>query len=179
MSYPEKPPVPSNTFVDLSGRTWMLEITAGALKRLREQVGFDLATLVKQKLAALVDLLDDPERFVGALWVLCEQQAARFGLTPEQFPEGFGGSTLEAAGNAFVEAIALFSRNPTRDLLRVWAKKHMEIETKTAKMGTAKLEEIDLDKMLADTINRADSNASAGSWPPSQASIPGLSRSAN
>ena len=169
----------TNAFTDLSGRTWTLEITTGTLKRLREQVSIDLKLLIKDKLAALVELLDDPERFVGVLWVLCESQAAKLNLTPEQFPEGFGGATLEAAGAAFVEAVALFSPNPTRDLLRAWARKHMEIGTKTAAMGTARLEGIDLDKLLTDAMHRADSNASAGSSLPSLASIPGPSPSAN
>lgn len=164
--------MPSNTFKDLAGRSWTLSLTAASLKRLREQVSIDLKLLIKDKLAALVELLDDPERFVGVLWVLCESQAATHSISPEQFPEGFGGDTLEAAGAAFVEAIALFSPNPTRDLLRAWAKKHTEIGTRAAAMGAIRLETIDLDKLLTEAMSRADSNGFAGNSPRLPASIP-------
>lgn len=95
-------------FTDRDGRTWSLGVTVGDLKPLRE-FGFDLNKIVGAGSGLGEILFAEPERLVGVLYHLCEKQAEKAGVTPEAFACLFDGPTIEAAGEALLEAVIDFS----------------------------------------------------------------------
>lgn len=162
----------ANEFKDTEGRTWRLSIVVGDLKRCRESVGVELGKLVGDKLTGLMELVEDPEKFVGVLWVLIEKQAKEKSVTPEMFGESLGGDALEAAVDAFVGALADFSPSASRKLLREWAKTKKEFEEKATDRAVkrmneampATLDRLDetLKKSLGDLLGSSESTPANG-----------------
>lgn len=108
------------TFADTAGRKWVVSVTVADLKRVRQETDVELGKLPVDKLA---ELMADPERFVDVLWVLVQDQAAKVGVTPEQFGRSLGGDALEAADRAFWRAWADFCPRQTRRLMLGLAEK--------------------------------------------------------
>jgi hypothetical protein len=98
-------------FTDSMNRVWTLNPTVGQLKPLRE-LGLDLPKLLTEPDRMSDVLLADPEKLVTWLWLLCEKQADKAGITPEQFAAGFTAPVLERAARAVVLAAVFICRGP-------------------------------------------------------------------
>ncbi|VTT99067.1 unnamed protein product [Gemmataceae bacterium] len=96
-------------FTDANGRKWCLKITIAHVKPLKE-AGFDLKA-VRDSTDAF-DALADPETFGHVFYLLCEAQAEKLGVSPEEFMSGFDGATIHAASNALLAAVADFTHPP-------------------------------------------------------------------
>lgn len=125
-------------FLDHTGHEWRVLLTYGSAKRVKEATGVNLA-LAGQGAVEWVDaLFGDPGALVGVLWELCAEQAQRANVTPEQFGERFDGATLDAAGNALLEAVAdFFPRSRIAQALR---EKLPQVIAKAEAEAVAKLE---------------------------------------
>ncbi len=97
------------SFQDREGDKWEIGFDLPTIPKVRA-AGFDLNKIGKD--AKELDILDDPERLGAVLWELCEEQAEKRGLTPEQFARRFDGPAIWAARDAVMEAIADFSQRP-------------------------------------------------------------------
>lgn len=98
----------ATTFKDKDGREWALALDVAAVEKLEARVeGFKIDGLLLSD--GLFALFDAPLRFVRVLWVLCEGQAERHGVTPEQFGAALDWSALDVAGDAFTDALVLFT----------------------------------------------------------------------
>jgi hypothetical protein len=107
-----------HTFTDCKDRPWTVDLTVATLKRVREATGVNLYSLVDDGARALGELVGDPERLVGVLYVLCEPQVKERSLSPEDFGSGFRGDALEQAADAFVaELVDFFPNRRARDAL--------------------------------------------------------------
>lgn len=95
------------TFTDTGGTAWKLVLTVGSVADVKRDTGVNLALTAKD--AGWVEAIFGTEgKLAEILWVLCADQAAAVGVTPERFPHRLDGLTLEAAGDALAEAIADF-----------------------------------------------------------------------
>lgn len=100
-----------SSFKDAAGRQWELRITLGIVDRLRA-VGLDLDKLASEKADVFGILLLERHVLGSVLWILCEKQAEKLGLTtPEEFFGDFDGATLEGAGDALLDAVLDFFPN--------------------------------------------------------------------
>ena len=96
------------TFTDSSGKPWELRITIGLLDRLKA-VGLDLDAMTNDKSSPLGILMMERKVLGSVLWILVEKQATAAGVaTPEEFFAEFDGPTLEAAGEALLDAVLDF-----------------------------------------------------------------------
>jgi hypothetical protein len=103
-------------FTDAAGREWKLNITAGDLAPLLD-VGFDIDMVAGAYVfedEAFHDqvmrmAIGSPKKRAEALWVLCEKQAEKEGVSKDAFLCAFDGSTNKTATRALFEAIANFS----------------------------------------------------------------------
>lgn len=147
-----------SSFVDAEKRRWDLTLNVGLVGRLRKDAGVDLGKAGEGMAAAL---FADPESLVKALWVLCERQAERQDVTPEQFGYGFDGPSVQRAVDALLEAIIDFFHrsNPAGKM----KEKLPSLLKKLEADATAKME-AQMDSIL---------NANAGDSPASSASTPG------
>lgn len=98
------------SFHDRTGEKWEIGFDLPMLPKVRA-AGFDLNKIGKD--AKELDVLDDPEKLGAVLWELCEEQAEKRDLSPEQFAQRFDGPAIWAARDAVIEAIADFSQRPT------------------------------------------------------------------
>ncbi|AMV29288.1 hypothetical protein VT84_33140 [Gemmata sp. SH-PL17] len=108
----------ANTFRDNAGREWVVAIHVHAVEQVEARCDVRIGALLRDQLAGLFELLEDPVKFVRVLWVLVEEQATKVALTPEQFGRSLGGDALEAAWQAFVGALADFSPSRLRSRIR-------------------------------------------------------------
>jgi hypothetical protein len=125
------------TFTDSAGRTWLVEVNAWQLKRVRQALGVELGKMSIDQLAKLVT---DPEPFVDVLFVLLKDQAEKLPLTDEEFGRGLGGDGLESAVVAFWRAWADFCPSQTRPLMLRLAKEAEAMTAEAVAGGMAKLD---------------------------------------
>ena len=147
-------------FADAAGRKWSLSFTAADLTAIREGTGLTVGKMALDKLA---EELSDPEQLVAVLWVLVEDQAAKVGLTPEQFARGLDGDAMEAATLGFWRAWADFCPPHPRRLILGMVDKMLEDQRAA------------VDKAMETLLT---SNGSAGSSGAPPASTPGPTPSA-
>lgn len=96
------------TFTDNRGRQWVVSLTLGDLRRLREAAGVDLARVLTDDTALGRLLYADPDTLGRVLWVLCGDQAKAAELDEAQFADGFDADTFVRCGDALAEAVLGF-----------------------------------------------------------------------
>lgn len=154
----------STSFKDTEGRDWHLSVTTWHLKAVRDRTGVHLGKLLDDGLRPFRELVGDPIAFVDVLYVLCQEQADKRGVTDQEFGRALGGDVLEAAGLAFEEAYLLFCPSRTRQILTpLLTKARAAVETRHLEM-VKKIAEIDLDSIT--TPSALSVPASAELTPP-------------
>lgn len=94
-------------FADDFGRTWPLRISVADLPALRRLAKLEL-TGSAPIFERCAELLGEPEALVRVLYHLCQDQAQRDGVSPEEFARGFGGDVFLPAVKALAGAIIDF-----------------------------------------------------------------------
>jgi len=137
------------SFTDAQKRPWNIEINVAAIKRVRDGAGVDLYALIDDGAKPLGELLGDPVKLVEVLYVLCAGRVEELGLQPEDFGAAFDGDALEAASEAFTEELVNFFPSRGRAILQKLKKKGQELGTKLIAQADAKLDQLDLDSLVA------------------------------
>ena len=106
---------PVNRFTDLTGREWVLELTRGKGLRMRAELAVDIGD-VENFGKTWARLLIDDDKFVAVLWATIADRRGE--LTLEEFNDALDGETIEAAKDAFLEAVYLFTQPGKRALFR-------------------------------------------------------------
>jgi len=89
------------TFNASDGHTWSIDITVGALLRIKTHCGLDL-------LNNPLDFPTDIEGIVNVLWSVVQPQAQTAGINAEGFGEHLGGEQLCEACSIFVDELQGF-----------------------------------------------------------------------
>jgi len=115
-------------FKDEQGRTWDLSagpvLNVASAKRVKDLRSVDLFKLFS---AEAERLFTDPALLVDVLFILCQRQADKAGVSDEQFGEGLVGDALERAANALMDAVADFFPQSKRQTLRAIKEKGQQI----------------------------------------------------
>ncbi len=91
-------------FHDLRSNRWSVELTPAAVGRVRELLGVDLDQCADAAAGCRLigELLDsDHSQFINLIFVLCEHQCARLGMSDEDFGRAMVGS-IKPAAKAFL-----------------------------------------------------------------------------
>lgn len=108
----------TRSFTDTAGRTWQIEITVGAAKRIRSLAGVDVMGILDPS-SGVLDRLADPVALVDAIFAAIKPAADELGVTDEEFAEAIGGDVLADAAEAMVEAVIdFFPHARSRENLR-------------------------------------------------------------
>ncbi|MBN2132866.1 MAG: hypothetical protein JW741_25430 [Sedimentisphaerales bacterium] len=101
-----------HTFSDTENRLWTLNMTIGAVKRVKaarkvnllDPLGHRLATNATRKLREplLTRIQTDVELLVDVIWLIVKPEADRLGVTDLQFAEALGGDAARDAYVAFM-----------------------------------------------------------------------------
>lgn len=158
------------SFRDTSGRSWVLSVTAGSIKRVKALAGVQLAGLAEDNFKGLVELIGTDELFPNVLFALVQPQAEKLGVSQTEFDEAMDLDCLREAGLAFLEVYASFFPKQTRETYRRVMRQavtHMEAALEQAARQAAAL-----------SLPR-ESGGPSGSVPGASGSIPTPSLSPN
>ena len=157
-------------FIDMAGREWVLRLTVGSLRDVRERAGVDLKGAL-QSPERIVDLIfGDVERTLEMLWALVEGQAGARGVDAAAFAAGLDGAALEAALEALVEALVdFFPRSRVAQVMRT------HLRATLARMDEAAVGAMQKAMAEATQSEPSTSSGTAGTSPGSQGSTPGPS----
>ncbi|MDI1342507.1 MAG: hypothetical protein PSV22_00190 [Pseudolabrys sp.] len=98
---------------------WLVVVSIGAVKRVRELAGVDLLRFFDPKQPLAAELSSDPIALASVLWSVCEPQATKLGVSAEEFGESLYGDAIASGAEALIEAMVDFSPHPKeRDALR-------------------------------------------------------------
>lgn len=152
-------------FADNQGRTWIVSIDVGAIKRVRALASVNLLEVVETDLIGR--LSSDPILLCDVIYAVCKPQADRDGVTDEDFGRAMAGDTITLATTALLEGLVMFFPEPQRRLLQTAAAKYKAMETRAMEIVQAKLDEIDTETAIEDLktalARRNASNASTAS----------------
>lgn len=163
----------SKTFTDALGRSWTVDLSVGAARRMKDIAGASLDDLVppqppegkhldKKVMTPLVTFLSNPFKVFDAFYALVKPQADALGLTKEQVEEGITPYQTEKEGvKITVDAVELmamavlkaihdfFRWDPARQAtLRQIAKVGQQAMDAAARKIDSALNKIDFGKLL-------------------------------
>ncbi len=129
------------TFTDAAGDKWTIELNVALVQSLRKELDLDLLAIVTDK-KILPRLATDDVLLVDAISLLLSESIETRKLDAEGFARRLFGDTLQAAAEAMVEAVAVFSRPQKRGLIRESWAAMATAETRVTRMALDKLPEI-------------------------------------
>lgn len=145
------------TFEDDKGREWSMKVDASTYLRLRED-DIDLSKLFEPENKFLEELLlgENMFAFLGIIGMVTESQREKEGISKEDFYDSLGGSAIEGATLAFIQAIINFSSAPKRPAMQAVVdqmRKGIEKSaTKVMEMLTDEKMERKIDQMIEKQI---------------------------
>ncbi|MCC7409168.1 MAG: hypothetical protein IT442_13965 [Phycisphaeraceae bacterium] len=159
------------TFADNASRSWTIQLTLDAVKRVRNLVGVNLLELEAGDPPLLTRLGTDVLLLCDVIYALIKPQADQRqggGVSDEQFAAALGGDAILAAQTAFYEELVDFFRGLHRgDLVKVVQMQRRMIDLAVARIET-RIDGLDLEATVATTLG-----GSSTSLPASLASTPG------
>jgi hypothetical protein len=169
------------TFQDNAGHVWSVTLDVTAVRRVKGRLGLNLYGLLDDGFRGLAALVADPLSLCDVLYVLCEDEAQKRGVTDEDFGRGLRGEAITAAARAFHDEFADFYHDPlVRAGLRRTAEARGRLEatlTESAMVGLeaemARLEGLDPASLASEL------RALSGASPAPSASTPAPSPSAS
>lgn len=135
------------SFKDRHGRAWVVELTVGAVKRVKALAGFDVLTIVTGGTEVFGEFLGDAVRQCEALYAICKPEADTAGVTLDMFLDAIAGDSLLEARDVLVEEITDFFPDPrTRINLRALIQKARQVTEIVQRQGGEAITEIDVQK---------------------------------
>ena len=123
-----------------TGHSFRLKITIPRIKAVREEPGIDIGILDD-----FIMLPGDLPKLVDVLYLLCEKQCNKIGMTDEEFGESLCGDYLEDAWSALERAYLAFCPSRRRKIVKAaLAKIHeaiKDLEASTLSALVSKSEE--------------------------------------
>jgi hypothetical protein len=138
-------------FKDSEGREWSLSVTIGDAKRIKEDLSLDLLNHV-----AITEIAADPYQLVGVLWLLCEAQSAKAGVTDEQFGRGLAGDAIDHATDALLGAIIDFFPKRQRGALQALLAKVMQANEQGATLAESKANSPQMEMAIQGAMAKAE-----------------------
>ena len=122
-------------FKNAAGVEWIVKVTVDVIERVRE-IGVDLGdiTAATMKRLAMDDVL-----LVRTMWLVCEPQAEKAGVTPAQFGEAMLGQALDDAFEALRGSLEDFFPPRKRDFWLKMLQTDQTVQATAMEMGLAAL----------------------------------------
>ena len=158
------------TFTDKTGHVWEVEVTVGTVERVRTLADVDLVEILSTDL--LQRLRVDPVTLVHILWGICEPQAVKEKITPDEFGRRLTGETIDAALVCLLEGLVDFFPNPTRRILELTLQKTKSL----CRVAETEAQRVLNRKTLENDLRREIAGEPSGKRPASRASTPARSR---
>ncbi len=103
------------TFKDRNGKEWVIEFDGPLLEQVEQATGFDISN---EDGSGLIQACQKGPTIVRICWILCQQQAAKTGVSAEDFGRAMAcGEAIEGAEKALRQALTDFTRPSRRGAL--------------------------------------------------------------
>jgi hypothetical protein len=164
-------------FKDMQGRTWRLNITIGAVRRVKDLVGVDLLRVDaperegEQPLMTRLSL--DIMLLCDVVYAIVQPQAEEQGVSDAEFGESLGGDVVLQMHNAFDEALADFFRGQGKRQTATAIEKQAELVNRAVDLADQRIGEIDTEAMASATFARTPGGSSPSSAPSSPSTATG------
>jgi hypothetical protein len=143
------------TFTDAEGRKWAVVLNVALAKKVRLATGVDVYRLADDGLKPLYALLADPITLVDVLYLLAGAEGRA--VAEESFGGAISGDVIQAAADAFVEALVDFFPDPAkRAALRGVLEKGKRLQALLAKKGQADLADLSPERLASRLIRRME-----------------------
>lgn len=141
------------SFKDNEGREWTISINVTSIKKIKaSSLAVDLLDIMDGKL--MNRFADDPILFIDVIWLLCEEQAQKLGVTDEEFGRGMAGDALDKASEAFLEELVDFFPKSKRDPLKTVLRKSVLMQDLIMQRAILSLEKPEVEAMLLEKTDR-------------------------
>jgi hypothetical protein len=152
------------TFKDANDREWTIRLDAPTVLRIRaDTCDRDLCKHLQGSGCTGVDLVDlsgdtqmklhrDVVLLVNTLYLLCEPECKKLGITSEQFGAALVGDAIASATIAMDEAIAFFFPASKRKILQAVTAKDAEVEKLAMQMALDKINDPQLRNAMMATL---------------------------
>jgi hypothetical protein len=102
-------------------------------------------------------LIHDPILLCDIIYVACEPEATKRGVTDEEFGHAMAGDAIDAATTALLEELVDFFPNGKRQILNKALAKLRTFETKALAAADKRLDDPELDRKLNAAIEKIES----------------------
>jgi hypothetical protein len=128
-------------------------MSLGAAKKLKDHPQLKLDVLDGGE--SLMKLATDPYTTANVLYLLCEAQCEKAGVTDEQFGEALAGDVIDEAAQALMDELVDFFPKRQREALRTMLARISAVQDQGAELGTAKLKGALTDEMIRREMDNA------------------------
>jgi hypothetical protein len=128
-----------HAFRDAEGREWSVSVNVLTVKKLRV-IGCDI---MAEDGGGINVLASDPVALVESLWMICQEQAMKRGVTESMFFESLGGDALEQATEAMIGAIVDFFPSARKRLLQKAMDKSRVLKAEMIRRAEEKIDMMD------------------------------------
>ena len=149
-------------FTDSKNRTWTVEITFDAIRRVRAELDINLANIVDGEPPLLATLQSDPILLIDTICAIVKPQLDEAGVTTEQFGQALGGKAIADANAAFWKALADFFREAGETAKSKAIEKQLEIVQQAMSQMEREINALDPPQLIPDQPGNRSSN-----WPAS------------
>lgn len=142
------------TFTDADDRKWTVAIDIPTARRVRDELDIDLLSALDGEL--LQRLSRDTYLLVDLLYVLCQEQAVAAGVTDQAFGSGIRGDAIDAATDAFLQALTDFFPRRERAVLAQVSQKSADLKDLATAEIQAKLASGQPEQLLRELMAKED-----------------------
>lgn len=143
------------TFTDSAGRTWQLNLTIDAVKRVRSLVGVNLLELEQGDPPLMTRLGLDVILLCDVIFAIVQPQAEAQGVSDTDFGAALGGEAIMAAHTAFYEALVNFTRSLGRSDTAQALTTQQQLVAMGVKQAEEKISAIDPEAVIEKALNSA------------------------
>ena len=134
------------TFTDNAGRSWDINVTVDAVKRVRSLLDVDLMEAAAGKL--IQQLADNPVLLCDVIYCIVKPQADEKEITDEDFGKAMAGDAIDQATTAFLEDLVNFFPSRKREMLQKVLVKLKNLEAIAAEVVNKRLDSPELETQM-------------------------------
>ena len=141
-----------HSFADSTGNTWIINITIGAAKRVRDLAGVDLLALTEGDPPLMTHLETDIALLCDVIFAIVRPQAEKININDTQFAELLGGEVIRTAHDAFWSALLDFFRSLGREDTARAIEKQNELLQAVVRASRERIEAISTAEVIGEAI---------------------------
>ena len=147
-----------SSFFDRDGREWRCEFTMQTVKEMQSELGIELGELLKHRFTKLIELMDDPRKYIDWLYLVLRPQIEASEMDEIAFCRSINGDAYEESQKSMVLGLADFCPSHQRQLMKQLVAKWEIVGNLMLERQTEILDQIRPEE-LVDRFGNTESNS--------------------